>query len=67
VAIYRASITGNSRTADPNGMIERELIAEGTVTPVRTFEDSSQAWQTNWTAAAEILERHKPNLLLFIS
>ena len=54
---------------DPNGVIERELIADGTVTAeqLRTFEDSSQAWQDEiWTAAAEqILEKHNPNLLLF--
>lgn len=54
---------------DPNGAIEREMIAEETVTAeqLRTFEASSQAWQDEmWTAAAEkILEKHKPNLLLF--
>ena len=41
---------------DPNGVIERELIADGTVTAeqLRTFEDSSQAWQDEiWTAAAD--------------
>ena len=71
VAIYRAkTITWQfPELPDPNGMIERELIADGTVTPeqLRTFEDSSQAWQDEiWTAAAEeILEKHKPNLLLF--
>jgi len=34
---------------------------------LRTFEASTQAWQDDiWTAAAEdILEKHKPNLLLF--
>jgi predicted AlkP superfamily pyrophosphatase or phosphodiesterase len=45
------------------------MIADGTVTAeqLRTFEASSQAWQDEmWTAAAEkILEKHKPNLLLF--
>jgi predicted AlkP superfamily pyrophosphatase or phosphodiesterase len=70
VAIYRAkTITWQfPELPDPNGVIERELIADGTVTAeqLRTFEDSSQAWQDEiWAAAAEeILERHKPNLLL---
>jgi predicted AlkP superfamily pyrophosphatase or phosphodiesterase len=71
VAIYRAkTITWQfPELPDPNGMIEGDLIAAGTVTPeqLKTFEDSSQAWQDLiWTAAAEdILEKHKPNLLLF--
>lgn len=71
VAIYHAkTITWQfPEIPDPNGTIERELIASGTVTPeqLRTFEDSSQAWQDRiWTAAAEkILEEHRPNLLLF--
>jgi predicted AlkP superfamily pyrophosphatase or phosphodiesterase len=45
------------------------MIADGTVTTeqLRTFENSSQAWQDEiWTdAAVRILEQHKPNLLLF--
>jgi predicted AlkP superfamily pyrophosphatase or phosphodiesterase len=71
VAIYRAkTITWQfPELPDPDSPIERELIADGTVTPeqLRTFEDSSQAWQDQiWTdAAVEILEKHKPNLLLF--
>ena len=71
VAIYGAkTITWQfPELPDPNGMIEREMIAAGTVTAqqLRTFEDSSQAWQDEiWTAAAEdILEKHRPNLLLF--
>lgn len=71
VAIYRAKkITWQfPELPDPEGLIERELISAGTVTPeqLRTFETSTQAWQDEiWTAAAEdILERHKPNLLLF--
>ena len=65
VAIYRAkTITWQfPELPDPNGVIERELIADGTVTAeqLRTFEDSSQAWQDEiWTAAAEeILEQRK--------
>jgi hypothetical protein len=71
VAIYGAkTITWKfPELPDPNGAIEREMIADGTVTAeqLRTFEDSSQAWQDEmWTSAAvKILERHKPNLLLF--
>jgi len=71
VAIYRAkTITWQfPELPDPKGLIEREMIAAGTVTAeqLRTFEDSSQAWQDQiWTdAAAEILEKHRPNLLLF--
>ena len=53
---------------DPNGKVEQELINDGLVTPdqLRKFEDSSQAWQDDiWTAAAvDIIEKHKPNLLL---
>jgi predicted AlkP superfamily pyrophosphatase or phosphodiesterase len=70
VAIYRAkTITWQfPELPDPEGPIERELISAGTVTPeqLRTFEASTQAWQDEiWTAAAEdILEKHKPNLLL---
>ncbi len=71
VAIYRAkTITWQfPELPNPDGEIERDLISAGAVTPeqLRTFEDSSQAWQDQiWTAAAEdILEKHKPNLLLF--
>lgn len=70
VAIYRAkTITWQfPELPDPDGVIERDLIANGTVTAeqLRTFENSSQAWQDEvWTAAAEdILEKHKPKLLL---
>ena len=71
VAIYGAkTITWKfPELPDPNGAIEHELIDAGLVTPeqLRTYEASSQAWQDEiWTAAAEdILEKHKPNLLLF--
>jgi predicted AlkP superfamily pyrophosphatase or phosphodiesterase len=71
VAIYGAkAITWQfPEIPDPNGAIERELIAGGTVTAdqLRTFEDSSQVWQDQiWTdAAVDILEKHSPNLLLF--
>lgn len=71
VAIYGAkTITWQfPELPDPNGAIEREMIADGTVTAeqLETFESSSQAWQDEiWTdAAVKILEQHKPNLLLF--
>jgi len=71
VAIYGAkTITWKfPELPDPNGTIEHELIDAGLVTPeqLRTYEASSQAWQDEiWTAAAvDILEKHKPNLLLF--
>jgi predicted AlkP superfamily pyrophosphatase or phosphodiesterase len=71
VAIYGAkTITWQfPEIPNPDGAIERELIAAGTVTAdqLRTFEDSSQVWQDQiWTAAAvDILEKHHPNLLLF--
>src|ERR1041385_3042390 len=71
VAIYKAkTITWQfPEIPDPSGAIERELMDAGIVTAdqLRTFEDSSQAWQDEiWTAAAEeILEKHRPNLLLF--
>jgi predicted AlkP superfamily pyrophosphatase or phosphodiesterase len=70
VAIYHAkTITWQfPELPDPDGSIERELIAAGTVTAdqLRTFEDSSQVWQDQmWTdAAVDILEKHQPNLLL---
>jgi predicted AlkP superfamily pyrophosphatase or phosphodiesterase len=71
VAIYGAkTITWQfPELPDPNGKIERELIDAGVVTAeqLRTFEDSSQAWQDEiWTTAAvDIIEKHNPNLLLF--
>jgi predicted AlkP superfamily pyrophosphatase or phosphodiesterase len=71
VAIYGAkTITWQfPEIPNPDGAIERELIAAGTVTAdqLRSFEDSSQVWQDQiWTAAAvDILEKHHPNLLLF--
>jgi predicted AlkP superfamily pyrophosphatase or phosphodiesterase len=71
VAIYGAkTITWQfPELPDPNGAIERQLIDAGVVTAeqLKTFEDSSQAWQDEiWTAAAvDIIEKHRPNLLLF--
>ena len=71
VAIYGAkTITWQfPELPDLNGEIERELINAGFVTSdqLRKFEDSSQAWQDEiWTAATvDIIEKHKPNLLLF--
>ena len=71
VAIYGAkTITWKfPELPDPNGAIEQEMMADGTVTAdqLKTFEASSQAWQDEmWTdAAVKILEKHRPNLLLF--
>ena len=71
VAIYGAkTITWQfAELPDPNGPIEREMIAESIVSAdqLRKFEDSSQAWQDEmWTRAAlKILREHHPNLLLF--
>jgi predicted AlkP superfamily pyrophosphatase or phosphodiesterase len=71
VAIYGAkTITWKfPELPDPNGEIERELINDGVVTAdqLKTFENSSQAWQDEiWTdAAVKSLEKHRPNLLLF--
>lgn len=72
VAIHQAkTITWQfPENPDPKGAIERELIAAGTVTEdqLRNFDDGvNQTWQDQiWTAAAvDILEKHKPNLLLF--
>lgn len=70
VAIYGAkTLTWQfPELPDPKGKIEEELISAGLVTAeqLKTFENSSQAWQDNvWTAAAvDIIEKHKPNLLL---
>jgi predicted AlkP superfamily pyrophosphatase or phosphodiesterase len=71
VAVYHAKAIDwqFAELPDPSGEIERRLIDAGTVTTqqLRSFEDSSQAWQDQmWTnAAVEILENHQPNLLLF--
>ena len=71
VAINRANtITWQfPELPDPSGEIERELIADHVVTAeeLRTYENSTQAWQDQiWTdAAVRILEEHKPNLLMF--
>ncbi|HOQ47405.1 MAG TPA: alkaline phosphatase family protein [Bryobacteraceae bacterium] len=54
---------------DPNGAIEREMIAEGVLTEaeVRGFSKANITWRDRiWTeAAVHILQRHKPNLLLY--
>ena len=71
VAIYNAKTIDwkFSELPESDGEIEKKLIADGTVTAeqLKTFEDSSQAWQDEiWTdAAVRILEDHHPNLLLF--
>lgn len=55
---------------DPAGVIEKEMVAAGLVTAddIATFNtNTAAAWRDQvWTdAAVHILERHKPNLLLF--
>jgi predicted AlkP superfamily pyrophosphatase or phosphodiesterase len=71
VAIYNAKTIDWKfpELPEPDGEIEKRLIADGTVTAeqLKTFENSSQAWQDEiWTdAAVRILEDHHPNLLLF--
>ena len=57
VAVYHAKAIDwqFAELPDPSGEIERRLIAAGTVTTqqLRSFEDSSQAWQDQmWTNAA---------------
>ena len=71
VAIYNAKTINWQfpELPDPDGQIEKELIADGTVTAeqLKTYEEGSEAWQDEiWTdAAIKILQQHKPNLLLF--
>ena len=70
VAIYDAkTITWQfAEKPDPEGKIEHELIAGGLVTKeqLRTFDGQNSAWQDRiWAdAAVDILEKHKPDLLL---
>jgi predicted AlkP superfamily pyrophosphatase or phosphodiesterase len=70
VAVYNAKTIDWKfpELPDPDGEIEQALIADGVVTAeqLKTFEDSSQAWQDEiWTdAAVKILAEHRPNLLL---
>jgi predicted AlkP superfamily pyrophosphatase or phosphodiesterase len=71
VAIYNAKTIDWKfpELPEADGEIEKKLIADGTVTAeqLKTFENSSQAWQDEmWTdAAVRILEDHRPNLMLF--
>jgi predicted AlkP superfamily pyrophosphatase or phosphodiesterase len=71
VAIYGAKTISWSfpEMPDPNGLIERELVAEGVVTgeQLANFDASSPAWQDQirTDAAVDILRRYKPNLMLF--
>jgi predicted AlkP superfamily pyrophosphatase or phosphodiesterase len=54
---------------DPDGAIEKELIARGVVTreQLAKFDESSGTWRDRiWTEAAiQILVEHKPNLMLY--
>jgi predicted AlkP superfamily pyrophosphatase or phosphodiesterase len=53
----------------PKGRVEQELIAAGVLTAsdVQDFRKANITWRDQiWTrAAAHIIEKHKPNLLLF--
>jgi len=70
VAIYDAkTITWQfAEKPDPEGKIERELIAADVVTKEQlgAFSHQNSAWQDRiWAdAAVDILEKHAPNLLL---
>ena len=54
---------------DPNGVVARELVDAGVISQqdLETFATRNIIWRDHvWTqAAAHILRRHKPNLLLF--
>jgi predicted AlkP superfamily pyrophosphatase or phosphodiesterase len=72
VAIYEPETVSWAFPERPNleGAIEREMVAAGLVTAddIATFNTgTASAWRDQvWTdAAIHILERHKPNLLLF--
>ena len=71
VAIYNArTITWEfPERPNPDGTIERELVAKGVVTrdQLEHFNASAPVWRDQiWTdAAAHILEQKKPNLVLF--
>jgi predicted AlkP superfamily pyrophosphatase or phosphodiesterase len=71
VAIYEAdTITwAFPERPDPAGAIERELVESGRrkADEIASFRGTSSAYRDQvWTdAAIHILERHKPNLLLF--
>lgn len=71
VAIYHApTITWEfAEIPDPKGPIEQEMIAAGLIQPeeVASFHRSSPVWRDEyWAKAAGFLvEKHKPNLLLY--
>lgn len=71
VAIYKApTITWEfAERPDPNGQIASELVQAGGVSraDVEAFAGRSVLWRDHvWTmAAAHIVRRHRPNLLLF--
>jgi len=71
VAIYNAkTITWKfPERPDPDGEIEKDLIADGTATreQIADFDESSAAWRDQiWTdATIDILKKHHPDLMLF--
>ena len=52
----------------PSGLVEREMIAEGDITAsdLNDFSKGTTAWRDHYftEAAAHIIRKHKPNLLL---
>ncbi|MGO9257097.1 MAG: alkaline phosphatase family protein [Bryobacteraceae bacterium] len=70
VAIYRSAAVNWSFGEQPHadGTVEREMVQQGLIgeDDILSFAKSSIAWRDDlWTrAAAYIIERHKPNLLL---
>jgi predicted AlkP superfamily pyrophosphatase or phosphodiesterase len=71
VAIYNAKTISwrFPEKPDPHGQIEQELIAAKLVTAeqLAKYDDGSPAWQDQirTDAAIHILQRYKPNLMLF--
>jgi len=71
VAIHKAQTISWSFAEQPHveGAVEREMLANGLVSEadLRTFAKAPITWRDEiWTRAAiHILERHRPNLLLF--
>lgn len=55
--------------SDPNGTVEKEMMADGDLTPddLSHFNKPSQAWRDRiyTLAAADIIKKHHPDLLLF--
>lgn len=54
---------------DPDGAVEREMVAGGIISrlELQEFEKSAATWrdEVSTNAAVQLLQRHRPNLLLF--